>query len=92
MGYLAKLKTCSNGLEAKLLRGALLAEGIVCMLSNENVKNVYGGINFAFERIDIMVSDADLDAAKAIASRTILSDNEKAKQDQSLQNVEWSFG
>ena len=92
MGYLAKLITCKSDFEAQLLKGALRAEGIICMLRNENVNNIYGGINFAFGGIDIMVRDADLYAAKQIANRADLSDNEKATNDESLKNVEWSFG
>ena len=90
MGYLAKLKTCSSGFEAQLLKGALMAQGIVCMLSNKGMTNVYTGT--LSEAIDIMVRDADLDAAKEIVSHTDLSDNEKAVNDESLKNVEWSFG
>jgi len=92
MGNLAKLKTCTSDFEAQLLKGALLSEGIVCMLSNENVTNIYGGINFAFGGVDIMVCDADLDAANEIVSRAEFQDNENAKNDEALQNVEWSFG
>ena len=92
MGYLAKLKTCSSGFEAQLLKGALMAQGIVCMLSNKGMTNVYGCTGTLSEAIDIMVRDADLDAAKEIVNHTDLSDNEKAVNDESLKNVEWSFG
>ncbi len=92
MGYLAKLKTCNSDFEAQLLKGMLMSQGIVCMLSNENVTNVYGGINFAFGGIDIMVRDADLTAAKEIVNHADLSGKEKVMDDESLKNVEWSFG
>lgn len=92
MGNLAKLKTCTSDFEAQVLKGALLSEGIVCMLSNENVTNIYGGLNFAFGGVDIMVSDADLDAATEIVNRADLQENDCLKNDESLHNVEWSFG
>ena len=92
MGYLAKLKTCNSDFAAQLLKGMLMSHGIVCMLSHENVTNVYGGINFAFGGIDIMVRDADLTAAKEIVNHADLSGKEKVMNDESLKNVEWSFG
>ncbi len=91
MGTLAKLKTCNSDFEAQLLKGALRAEGIVCMLSNENITNIYGGINFAFGGIDIMVSDADLNAATEIMNRPDLSECANCTNEQ-MQNTEWCFG
>jgi hypothetical protein len=93
MGNLSKLKTCNNNFEAQLLKGALKSEGIVCMLSNENMTNLYGGMISAFSGVDVMVLDADYDAAKKIMTRAEKSMDEKTKaQDESMKDLEWSFG
>lgn len=56
------LKTCDNSFQAKVLKGALEAEGIECILQGENFSVIYGG---AFG-VNVLVDEADLEEANRI--------------------------
>jgi len=85
MGNLSRLKTCNNSVEAQLLKGALRAEGITCLISNEYFKTGYGKFNTS--PIEIMVSCNDM--AKATS---IMNEVNTEVHTASVPNVEWSFG
>ena len=57
------LADCSNAFEANLIKGRLESEGIPCILTNETMSGYP-----PTEGVQILVSDADLDEAKAIIS------------------------
>lgn len=66
---MVRLTTCNSDFEAQLIKGLLESEGIMSMLTNENVTNLYAGIIASWTGIDIMVREEDLEQAKAILEK-----------------------
>lgn len=89
MGDLSKLKTCNSDFEAQVLKGALNAEGIACMLGNENITNLYHGMISAFTGVDVLVRDEDYERAHEVMMK---AESEEMQSDGALENVDWSFG
>jgi len=65
-----RLTTCSNTFEANVLKGALEAAGINCIIQGENFANVYGNIITALAP-DILVNEEDLDTARTIIQEAL---------------------
>lgn len=64
-----RLTTCSNTFEANVLKGALEAAGITCIIQGENFSNVYGSIPTLAP--DILVNEEDLDTARTIIQEAL---------------------
>ena len=63
---LVTIKTVSNPVEAEIIRNALNAEGIACMIGNEN-QAAFAGVG-ALE-IEIMTRAGDADRARKILQK-----------------------
>lgn len=57
-----RLTTCKNAFEAEVVKGALADLGIECILVNENMSQVYGGIQVM--DVDILVDENDIEKAQ----------------------------
>lgn len=58
------LTECTNSFKAEVIKGALEAEGIPCVIQGDSTNLIYGGINAAPVRI--LVEEEDLDAAVSL--------------------------
>jgi len=58
------LTTCADSFEAHLLRDTLDLEGIECILSNENMNQIYAGVM----GVGVLVLEKDLEKAQMILS------------------------
>jgi len=79
MGQIVKLKVCANSFEAQLLKTKLESEGINCMVTNENMGMLYGGLVDALNP-RICVDEDDLERAQAVL--------EDVSDDQNVDGVE----
>lgn len=63
------LTECTNSFKAEVIKGALAAEGIPCVIAGDSTNMIYGGIN-CFP-IRILVEEEDLKAAQEIIAGNI---------------------
>lgn len=63
------LKVCDNDFEAQVIKGALANEGIPCVLQGSNASFFHAGYGSqsAFP-VNVLVEEADMEAAKEIIS------------------------
>lgn len=67
------LTTCADSFEAHLLKGALASEGIECILTNENMNQIYAGqLSLS---IGVLVLEKDLEEAQKILQEIRDKDN-----------------
>lgn len=63
---MVKLTSCNTSFEAELIKGRLANEDMPCVLTNENMSNLYGGIIANFTQVDVYVREEDIERAQAI--------------------------
>ena len=61
---LVKVGVCKDAFEGEVVKGMLAANGIDCLLQNETISQIYGGIQ-AFA-INVMVKEEDAGKAKEL--------------------------
>ncbi|MCQ2095510.1 MAG: DUF2007 domain-containing protein [Bacteroidaceae bacterium] len=68
-----RLATCGNSYDANILRLELENNGIACMLGNENMSNLYGGL-LPVLGVDVYVFEKDGEMAAEIYNRVFMEE------------------
>ncbi|MBO4826712.1 MAG: DUF2007 domain-containing protein [Prevotella sp.] len=63
---IVKVANCKDAFEGEVVKGMLEANGIECYLQNENMSQIYGGIQAM--AINVMVKEEDAEKAKELLS------------------------
>jgi len=61
---LVKLTSCKNAFEGEVVKGMLAEHGIPCVLQNENMSHIYGGIPLM--DVDVLVTEEDAERARQL--------------------------
>jgi len=71
-----RLATCGNSFDANILKLELENNGIDCMLGNENMSNIYGGL-LPILGVDVYVFEKDSEKAAEIYRKLFIEEEEK---------------
>ena len=79
---LVKIAFCRDAFEAEVVKGLLAANDIDCILQNEAMSQLYGGIQ-AME-VDVLVREEDAEKAKELLNAQPEAESEEPTADETL--------